>query len=220
MAVKLTPQEEVEALALWYFGAELNIKGEQPLSKNQIAGIVGNLQQESGLDPNAPGGFLAQWIGARRTALDSFAAAKHTSAAGNAHVQLEYIWHELNTTQKGALAALRRTKTPEEAARVFSQQFERPGKPELANREKYAAAFAGKAHLVVAHGPAGQIKGEVEEQGTGWVGELLKGAGKLTVTAVLLLAGAVLVVYGIMVAVRPRETALSLPLPKAVPVPV
>jgi len=44
--------------------------------------------------------------------------------------------------------------------------------------------------------------------------------GKLLVDGVLLLAGAVLVVYGIMVAVRPRESAFSVPLPKAVPVPV
>jgi hypothetical protein len=36
---------------------------------------------------------------------------------------------------------------------------------------------------------------------------------KLLITGVLLLAGAVLVVYGIMVAVRPRQSALSLPVP-------
>lgn len=54
----------------------------------------------------------------------------------------------------------------------------------------------------------------------GWVGELLSGFGKLAITGVLLIAGAVLVVYGIMVAVRPRESALSIPLPKAVPIPV
>lgn len=43
--------------------------------------------------------------------------------------------------------------------------------------------------------------------------------GEFAVTAVLLLAGAVLVVYGIMVAVRPRESALSLP-KMPIPVPV
>jgi hypothetical protein len=44
------------------------------------------------------------------------------------------------------------------------------------------------------------------------------GLSSFALKAVLLLAGAVLVVYGIMVAVRPRESALSLP--KVVPVPV
>jgi Transglycosylase SLT domain len=53
---------------------------------------------------------------------------------------------------------------------------------------------------------------------TGWVSEALEGAGKIVLTGVLLLAGAVLVVYGIMVAVRPRESAMSLP--KVMPVPV
>lgn len=43
---------------------------------------------------------------------------------------------------------------------------------------------------------------------------------KFAITAVLLLAGAVLIVYGLMVAVRPRESAASIPFPKAVPIPV
>lgn len=48
---------------------------------------------------------------------------------------------------------------------------------------------------------------------TGWVGEITGFLGKEVVAGVLLLAGAVLVVYGIMVAVRPRERAFSVPLP-------
>lgn len=44
--------------------------------------------------------------------------------------------------------------------------------------------------------------------------------GNLVVNGVLLLAGAVLVVYGIMVAVRPSESALSLPKEIPIPVPV
>jgi hypothetical protein len=43
---------------------------------------------------------------------------------------------------------------------------------------------------------------------------------KLAFSIILLFAGAVLAVYGIMVAVRPRESALSIPIPKAVPLPV
>lgn len=56
---------------------------------------------------------------------------------------------------------------------------------------------------------------------TGWVAELIKGLAGIAVNGVLLLAGAILVVYGIMVAVRPRESALSLPkMPMPMPVPV
>ena len=46
-----------------------------------------------------------------------------------------------------------------------------------------------------------------------------EGLSKFAITAVLLVAGAILVVYGIMVAVRPREGALALP-KMPVPVPV
>jgi hypothetical protein len=55
---------------------------------------------------------------------------------------------------------------------------------------------------------------------TGWVGEITSFLGKELVTGVLLLAGAALVVYGIMVAVRPRESALSIPKPGFMPIPV
>jgi hypothetical protein len=59
---------------------------------------------------------------------------------------------------------------------------------------------------------AGEELGQkAKKAATGWVGELLEGAGKLVLTGILLLAGMFLVVYGIMAAVRPRERALALP---------
>jgi hypothetical protein len=78
-------------------------------------------------------------------------------------------------------------------------------------------------------GPAGteEPKGvEAVEKGEEKAGKAVAKAFKFSwgdlfqfaVKLVLVLAGAVLVVYGIMVAVRPRESALSLP--KVVPVPV
>lgn len=101
-------------------------------SKAAAAGIVGNLQQESSLEFNAPGGGLDQGQGAR-------------SGQGlSAIKQLEKIVHELNTSEVHTKTALRRSRTPEEAARIFSERFERPGLPDLANRERYAReAYAG-----------------------------------------------------------------------------
>lgn len=52
-----------------------------------------------------------------------------------------------------------------------------------------------------------------EGKGIGLVGEIFAQLGKFALTGTLLLVGAVLVVYGIMVAVRPRDRALSLPIP-------
>jgi Phage tail lysozyme len=126
--------ESVAQLALRYFQG----KG---WSKAQAAGIVGNLQQESGLDPNAPGGFLAQWGGSRLAGLEAF-ARQRGSQVSNPALQLEYIQHELETTESGSAAALRRARTPSEAARAFSEHFERPGIPMLGNRERYAEAAA------------------------------------------------------------------------------
>ena len=50
----------------------------------------------------------------------------------------------------------------------------------------------------------------------GLVAEIFAKIGTLALSSILLITGAVLVAYGIMVAVRPRERALSIPLPAAV----
>lgn len=89
------------------------------------AGIVGNTQQESGNDPNAPGGGLIQGQGGR-------------TSRGSLHEQLEGVWRELNGPERGTLQALRGARDPRTAARIFSQRFERPGVPMLEKREQYA----------------------------------------------------------------------------------
>lgn len=99
------------------------------LTRAQAAGIVGNLQQESGLNPNAPGGGLDQGQGSR-------------AHSGSLTAQLEAIWSELVGSESGTLHALRRAVTPQQAARIFSERFERPGIPMLTNRERYALEAA------------------------------------------------------------------------------
>lgn len=49
------------------------------------------------------------------------------------------------------------------------------------------------------------------KKGSGIVEEIFSKLGGFALTGILLLAGAVLVIYGILVAVRPREHALSIP---------
>lgn len=98
------------------------------LTKAQASGIAGNAEQESGLNPNESGGGLFQDIGGRSG-----------SGTGSLNMQLEAAWGELLGPESGALAALRRTTTPQAAAKVFSELFERPGDPMLSNREQYAA---------------------------------------------------------------------------------
>lgn len=102
------------------------------LSKAAAAGIVGNMQQESSLNPNAPGGGLIQGQGGR-------------TSSGTAYQQFEGVLRELSGPERSTLQALKGAKTPEQAARIFSERFERPGIPMLANRERYAREAFGAA---------------------------------------------------------------------------
>lgn len=97
------------------------------LTKNQAKGIYGNIMQESGGKHNivSRDGHnsygIAQWTGIRKARLFSKYGTNPT-----VNQQLEYLWSELNSTEKGALNALRNTSTVEDATKVFMQKFERP----------------------------------------------------------------------------------------------
>lgn len=110
----------------------------QGLSPAASAGIVGNLEQESGLNPeygynNPSGEGIAQWMGSRRNP---------NLVTGNPSVdlqnQLQYITQELQANPSYGLAQLEQASTPAQAADIFSQYYERPGTPDLSNRENYA----------------------------------------------------------------------------------
>lgn len=108
------------------------------------AGIVGNLGQESSLAPNAvnpeSGAIgLAQWLGPRKEALMAYAAGRGTHYL-DPNTQLDFIDHELNTTESKARNALMKTQTPAEAATVFSNEFERAGASEKNNPRRVSMA--------------------------------------------------------------------------------
>lgn len=111
------------------------------LTKNQAKGIYGNIMQESGGKHNivSRDGHnsygLAQWTGTRKARLFSKYGTNPT-----VNQQLEYLWSELNSTEKGALNALRNTSTVEDATKVFMQKFERPANwaANFKNRLKHA----------------------------------------------------------------------------------
>ena len=99
------------------------------LTKEQASGIVGNLEAESGLNTTTRGDNrtsygIAQWHNQRWTNLRNFASSKGASI-DDFKTQLEYLWHELNTSENEALQHLMQTKTPTEAARSFAYKFER-----------------------------------------------------------------------------------------------
>lgn len=110
----------------------------------QAAGIVGNLQQESGVDPRSeqlgggPGRGIAQWtLGDRWAALQRWAAGRDIY---DLQTQLDFIVHEmLNVAPwNQTIPAVRATNTPGDAAYAFQRVYERAGQPENAKRTKFA----------------------------------------------------------------------------------
>jgi Phage tail lysozyme len=120
------------------------------LTNFQAAGIVGNLDQESGVDPGAvqygggPGRGIAQWsVGGRwdTSANDNvlwYARTKGQSS-GSLNLQLEFIWYELTTFGYG-FSELKATTNVTDATVVFMDKYEICGTCAQAQRVAYAKA--------------------------------------------------------------------------------
>jgi hypothetical protein len=99
----------------------------------QAAGMVGNLTNESALNPNAINRGdgsdgtdsigIAQWNSSRADELKKFAASRGTSY-DDFETQLAFVDHELNTTEGRANRQLDAATTPTEAA-VAMSNYER-----------------------------------------------------------------------------------------------
>jgi peptidoglycan hydrolase-like protein with peptidoglycan-binding domain len=100
------------------------------LTPEQSAGIAGNLYIESTFKTGAIGDRgtskgLAQWHNERWSNLVAWCEGEGMdpySVTG----QLEFLWHELTTTESKALTKLKQTQTPSDAAHAFARWFERP----------------------------------------------------------------------------------------------
>ncbi|MFQ6226845.1 phage tail tip lysozyme [Nocardia sp. NPDC002869] len=102
---------------------------EKGFTPAQAAGILGNLQVESGFDTGAynsgEGAIgLAQWLGGRRANLEAFAAAQGKPVT-DWKTQIDFMVHELDHGESGAMSRLKGTTTAGDAAAVFDQYYER-----------------------------------------------------------------------------------------------
>ncbi len=125
----------------------LRVMQDYGYTPEQSAGIVGNLIHESNLNTGAVGDSgasfgIAQWNGDRLKGLENFAAAQGSDSR-NFDTQLDYIHHELQTSESGAGQALRQAKDVESATKVFSEHFERPSKPMMESRLSHAKGLLG-----------------------------------------------------------------------------
>ena len=105
-------------------------------SKSQAAGIVANLNRESTMNPNAQGDKdaktgqykaygIAQWHPDRQANFQKWAGKDiHDSTLAE---QLAFVNYELRTTENRAGKALEGSSNADDAGRIISRLYERPG---------------------------------------------------------------------------------------------
>ncbi len=118
------------------------------LTNFQAAGIVGNLDQESGVSPTAvqqggPGRGIAQWSVGGRWDTDSndnatWYANKQGQSVWSLSLQLDFIWYELTTYSGYGLSKLKATTNVTDATVVFQTDFEGCGTCLQSQRIAYA----------------------------------------------------------------------------------
>jgi len=117
------------------------------LTPFQAAGIVGNLDQESGVNPasvqfgGGPGRGIAQWSVGGRWDSSSPNVLAYATQMGESHLslnlQLEFIWLELTTVGYG-FTQLKATTNVTDATIVFMDRYEICGTCASAQRVQYA----------------------------------------------------------------------------------
>lgn len=125
-------------------------------SEVQSAAIVGNLIQESGVNPTAkqypsgPGRGIAQWsLGGRwdsdvRDNMVWFAPQPPKESVWSLHAQLGFVWYELRHFSNYGGADLKKATTVSSAVKAFETKFEGCGTCKSADRVKYANAVLKK----------------------------------------------------------------------------
>jgi hypothetical protein len=107
------------------------------------AGVMGNMSQESSMNPQESGGGLMQWIGSRWTGLVNYAKGRGLDP-NSAAAQVGWFGQELKAGDEGiTLQGLNSQLTPAAAADYVSNKYERPAAwaANNAHRESQATIF-------------------------------------------------------------------------------
>ena len=129
IGAKTTSPAENETIAWNYFIA-------QGFTRNQTAGIMGNLQQEHGFRTDGDG--IAQWTGGRLSALLSRPNPR------NIQTQLDFLMYELNGSYSKVKTNLMAASSVEQAVTVFQNQYERCGICAESSRVQFAYQILGR----------------------------------------------------------------------------
>ena len=144
------PDEPLDKAAV----ASRRLQEDLGLSPEAAAGVMGNVLHETGqfkhyqeISPTVPGsrggaGWL-QWTGPRRVNFENWASSSGVDTRSDS-ANYNYIVHEMrgndgnHWTPGYSLSGLRGITDPGEAARYFSDGYERPGVRATSARENYA----------------------------------------------------------------------------------
>lgn len=120
------------------------LQNELNLTKEQAAGVAGNIAQESGFNPHGKPGDrgvalgIAQWHPDRRRGIDLTKMSYED--------QVSYLIKELQTERTfntyGGLNKLRQMKTASDAAAFIDRAYERSSGEHRRQRQSYAEAYA------------------------------------------------------------------------------
>ncbi len=129
IGAKTTSPAENETIAWNFFIA-------QGFTRNQTAGIMGNLQQEHGFRTDGDG--IAQWTGGRLSNLLSRPNPR------NIQTQLDFLMSELNGSYSKVKTNLMAASTVEQSVVVFQNQYERCGICAESSRVQFAYQILGR----------------------------------------------------------------------------
>lgn len=129
IGAKSSSPAENEAIAWDFFMA-------QGFSRNQTAGIMGNLMQEHGFRTDGDG--IAQWTGGRLSALLSRPNPR------SIQTQLDFLMYELNGSYSKVKTNLMAASSVEQSVVVFQNQYERCGICAESKRVQFAYEILGR----------------------------------------------------------------------------
>jgi hypothetical protein len=130
-------------------------------TEQAAAGVIGNLMQESGVNPNSnqhgggPGRGIMQWgtgagSGQRWDALTAWAEASGKDPR-SLDTQIQWMMKEMH--QRGTFKRLKGLTSVRAATDLFEKEMEGAGKPIMENRYKYAADALASFGAGLAGGP-------------------------------------------------------------------
>jgi hypothetical protein len=131
-------------------------------TREAAAGIVGNLLAESGINPKSeqygggPGRGIAQWTVDQRWQTYLKFAKNRKLNPESLDAQLRFIIHEMPSQMGESAKTIKTMTNKEEAAKLFMDKYERPGKP---NWDRRVSETSRAFRIAIAKGPLQNDRG-------------------------------------------------------------